>query len=186
VIAAMAANRRIKRRKPSGPTSLGSLVQQTAPGKAASQIVVSRSVWQEVAGVGFARRTHPTRFDRGTLWVEVASAGWAQELALVEKTILQRLRERGVVVERLRFNVTDVVRAERGGVYGPPRSAVEAVRNMDVPAEVARAVNKVKDDDLRRVIANAARAAARRDAEVALRAKAAEVEKAIPKLPGKR
>ncbi len=161
-------------------------MQKTAPGKAASQIVVSRTVWQEVAGVGFARRTHPVRFDRGTLWIQVASAGWAQELALVEKTILQRLRERGVVVDRLRFHVTDVIRAERGGVYAPPRSAVQAAREMELPEETARVVAKVRDDDLRRVIAAAARAAARRDAEVALKARAAENERAIPKLPGKK
>lgn len=173
-------------RKREGPTSLGKIVQQTAPGKAASQIVVSRRVWQEVAGVGFARRTHPTRFDRGTLWVQVASAGWAQELALVEKVILDRLREKGVVVERLRFTVTDVARPERGGVYAPPRSAVEAARESQISADVARAIEKVSDPSLRDIIAKTARMIARRDAEVQVRAEAAKVERAIPKVPGKK
>ena len=173
-------------RKREGPTSIGQIVQQTAPGKAASQIVVSRRVWQEVAGVGFARRTHPTRFDRGTLWVQVGSAGWAQELALVEKVILDRLRERGVVVERLRFTVMDVPRPERGGVYAPPRSAVEAAREKEISAEVARAIEKVSDPSLRDIITKTARTIARRDAEVAVRAEAAAVERALPKLPGKK
>jgi hypothetical protein len=169
-----------------GPTSLGDLVQKTAPGKAASQIVVSRRVWQEVAGVGFARRTHPTRFDRGTLWVEVASAGWAQELALVEKVILDRLRDRGVVVERLRYTVREVARPERGGVYAPPKSAVEAAREKELSAEAARALAKVSDPSLRDIMAKTARTIARRDAEVAVRREAAGVDKAIPKLPGKK
>lgn len=159
-------------------------MQKTAPGKAAAQMVVSRTVWQEVAGVGFARRTQPTRFDRGTLWVQVASAGWALELALVEKTILERLRARGVTVERLRFNVVDVVRAERGGVYAPPRTAVDAAREMELPEEAARAVAKVRDPELRDIIARTGRAAARRKAEVDLKAEAASKERAIPKLPG--
>lgn len=173
-----------RKRDADGPTSLGDLVQKTAPGKAASQIVVSRRVWQEVAGVGFARRTHPTRFDRGTLYVQVASAGWAQELALVEKVILERLRERGVVVERLRFTVTEVARPERGGVYAPPRSAVEAAREKKLSAEAARALERVSDPSLREVIEKTARTIARREAEVAVRQEAAAVEKAIPKLPG--
>jgi hypothetical protein len=165
------------------PTRIGDLVQKTAPGKAASQIIVSRSVWQEVAGVGFARRTHPTRFDRGTLWVEVASAGWAQELALVEKTILERLRARGVVVERLRYNVTDVARPERGGIFAPAKKIVQAAREMELPEETARAVAKVRDPDLRDVIAKTARAAARRKAEVDVR-DAANTDRAVPRLPG--
>ena len=176
------------KRKPSrnrreGPTRIGDLVQKTAPGKAAAQIIVSRTVWQEVAGVGFARRTHPTRFDRGTLWVEVASAGWAQELALVEKTILERLRLRGVVVERLRYNVTDVARPERGGVYAPAKKAVQAAREVELPAETAHAVAKVRDPELRDIIARTARAAARRKAEVDVR-DAANTDRAIPRVPG--
>ncbi|MBI2391106.1 MAG: DUF721 domain-containing protein [Deltaproteobacteria bacterium] len=159
-------------------------MQKTAPGKAAAQIVVSRQVWEAVAGVGFARRTHPTRFDRGTLWVEVASAGWAQELGLVEKVILERLHARGVVVQRLRFTVREVTRAERGGVYAPPKEAVRAAREMELPGEVARAIAKVRDPELRDVITKTARAAERRKAEVALKEEAARVERAIPRVPG--
>lgn len=165
---------------------MGDLVRETAPGRAAASIVVSRQVWEAVAGVGFARRTHPTRFDRGTLWVEVASSGWAQELALAEKVILERLRARGVQIERIRCVVREVARPERGGVYAPPVTAVQAAREMELPADVAAAVARVRDLELRDIIAKTARAAARRQAEVELRREAASVEKAVPRVPGKR
>ncbi len=181
----MSRRLRVSRNRREGPTRIGDLVQKTAPGKAAAQIIVTRTVWQEVAGVGFARRTQPTRFDRGTLWIQVASAGWAQELALVEKTIIERLRARGVAVDRLRYNVTDVARPDRGGVYAPPRAAVQAAREVELPAETARAVAKVRDPELREIIAKTARAAARRKAEVDVR-DAANVERAVPRLPGKK
>jgi hypothetical protein len=177
-------SRPTKRRSRSEPTRLGDLVQQTAPGKAAASVVVSRQVWEAVAGVGFARRTHPTRFDRGTLWVEVASSGWAQELALAERVIIERLAERGVAVQRLRCVVREVARPDRGGVYAPPRAAVQAARELELPSDVAKAIAKVHDSELRDVIAKTARAAMRRQAEVDLRREAAEVERAIPRIPG--
>jgi hypothetical protein len=179
----MAGPKRRKRSR-SEPTRLGDLVQQTAPGKAAASVVVSRQVWEAVAGVGFARRTHPTRFDRGTLWVDVASSGWAQELALAERVILQRLEARGVVVQRLRCVVREVARPDRGGIYAPPRAAVQAARELELTPEVAQAIAKVKDPDLRDIIAKTARAAARRQAEVDLKREAAQVERAIPQIPG--
>jgi hypothetical protein len=182
----MAKPLRRKRLRMEKPVAVGVLVRQTAPGKAASSVVVSRQVWEAVAGVGFARRTMPTRFDKGVLWVEVASSGWAQELALAERVILQRLRERGVHVDRLRCTVRDVPRPDRGGVYAPPKAALAAARTVELPAEAARAVAKVADPALREAIAKMARAAARRQAEVALKREAAEVERAIPNVPGGR
>jgi hypothetical protein len=44
---------------------------------------------------------------------------------------------------------------------------------------------KVRDAELRQIILGTARAVARRDAEVETKRRAAEVERAIPRLPGK-
>lgn len=179
----MAARRRP--RKKGEPTSLGDLVRNTPAGRAAVETVVSRRLWEEVAGVGFARRTRPTRIHRGTLYIQVASAGWAQELALAERVLLERLRGRGVAVERLRYEVVDVDAPDRGGVYAPRREEVERARALDLPPEAARAVAKVQDPTLRELMAKTARAVARRQAEVDLRASAAGEARAIPRVPGK-
>lgn len=178
--------RRIRRPRNAAPTRLGDLVQQTAPGKAAAQRVLSRTLWETVAGVGFARRTRPSRLHRGTLYVVVASAGWAQELALVERVVLDRLRAQGVEVERLRYEVGEVDLPDRGGVYAPPKEEIVRAQQTDVPEEAARALAKVRDPGLREVIAKAARAAARRKAEVDVKESAAKDERAIPRLPGEK
>jgi hypothetical protein len=156
----------------------------TEAGRAAGQLVVSRQVWEAVAGVGFARRTRPLKLRRGTLYVQVGSAGWAQELALVERTILERLRARGIVVERLRYQVGEVESPDRGGVYAPPRSEIERARALELSAEAAQVVMRVRDPSLREVLARTARAVARRSAEIALREEAAAQARAIPRVPG--
>ena len=184
-VARMAATSR-RRRKRGEPTRLGDLVRQTPPGKAAAAAVVSRQVWEAVAGVGFARRTMPTRVDRGVLWVEVSSSGWAQELALSERVLVERLRARGIEVEKLRCVVRDVPRPERGGVYAPTQAALTVARELELPADAARAVAKVRDPDLRAAIAKLGRAVARRQAEVDLKREAASVERAIPRVPSER
>lgn len=181
----MAGKRPGKRRTSNAtPTRLGDLVQRTEPGKAAAQRVLSRAIWEEVAGVGFARRTRPGRIHRGTLFVIVASSGWAQELALVEKVVIDRLSQRGIEIERLRYEVGDVEAPDRGGVYAPERQAVEAARKADLPEDAASALDKVRDPGLREVMALAARAAARRKAVVELEESAYAERKAIPRLPG--
>lgn len=172
-----------KRTSNATPTRLGDLVQRTEPGKAAAQRILSRAVWEEVAGVGFGRRTRPGRIHRGTLFVIVASSGWAQELALVEKVVIDRLLQRGIEIERLRYEVGDVDAPDRGGVYAPERGAVEVARTMPLPEDAASALGKVRDPGLREVMAKAARAAARRKAVVELEEGAKE-RKAIPRLPG--
>lgn len=175
------------RRRPKGePTRLADLVQTTEAGRAARERALSRKAWEEVAGVGFARRTKPLRIHRGTLYVEVSSSGWAQELALAERVIVERLRARGVEVDRLRASVRDVEPPERGGVYAPAREQVDRARKVDVPDDVARSLAKVRDAGLREAIAKAARAAARKKAEVDVRDEAAKVKRAIPRVPGVR
>lgn len=50
--------------------------------------------WVEVVGEGLAGRSHPERYERGTLWVAVEGSAWAQELRMRKDVILRRLRER--------------------------------------------------------------------------------------------
>ncbi len=111
-----------RRRRQEAPTALAELLKQTAPGKAAANVVLSRATWLEIAGVAFAKRTRPDRVERGTLHVVVVSPGWAQELTLHAPVLLERLRAKGVEVERMRFRVGDVEPPDRGGIHAPART----------------------------------------------------------------
>jgi len=172
-----------KARRAGAPTRIGDLVAKTAPGRAAVNVVVSRAVWEEVAGVGFARRTRPERVVRGTLYVVVASSGWAQELALHEPTLLERLKSRGVEVERLRFRVGEVELPDRGGVYAPAKEELVRARTLEAPEEAKASLARIADPALREALEKAARAAARRKAEVEATERAAKDKK--PRIPGR-
>lgn len=50
--------------------------------------------WSEVVGEFLAERSHPDRYERGTIWVAVEGSAWAQELRMIRDTILERLRAR--------------------------------------------------------------------------------------------
>jgi hypothetical protein len=58
-----------------------------------AQIVLQE--WDEVVGPVLGQRSHPDRYDHGTVFVAVSGSEWAQELRMSKETILSRLRERG-------------------------------------------------------------------------------------------
>lgn len=64
--------------------------------------------WPEIVGPLLAVRSHPDRFDKGTVWVSVTGSAWAQELRMREPDILKRIAERTGdphLVVSLRFGV---------------------------------------------------------------------------------
>lgn len=47
--------------------------------------------WASCVGEPIAKKSHPEKFQKGTLWVGVSSAAWVQELQMLKLEILQRL-----------------------------------------------------------------------------------------------
>lgn len=70
--------------------------------------------WAEIVGPGMAARSHPERFDRGTVWVAVEGSAWAQELRMIRDVILDRLEkksgESGLFLD-VRFGVRPLPKA---------------------------------------------------------------------------
>ena len=64
--------------------------------------------WPQVVGPGLASRSHPERYERGTVWVAVEGSAWAQELRMIKDVIIDRLEqhagERGLFID-VRFGV---------------------------------------------------------------------------------
>lgn len=50
--------------------------------------------WDHIVGPSLAGRSHPDRFERGTVWVAVEGSAWAQELRMVKDVLLDRLEQR--------------------------------------------------------------------------------------------
>lgn len=69
--------------------------------------------WEEVVGEALAKRSWPDRYDRGTVWVAVEGSGWAQELRMLKRQILDKLStlsgERDMFID-VRFGVRPLKR----------------------------------------------------------------------------
>lgn len=72
---------------------LGPAIQSEEILRAARAQLVLRD-WPIIVGVDMAGRSHPERYDRGTVWVAVEGSAWAQELRMIKDRILRRLEER--------------------------------------------------------------------------------------------
>lgn len=71
--------------------------------------------WPTFVGSSLAGRSHPDRYDHGTVWVAVESSTWAQELRMNRETILARLRERSgedSLFQDIRFGVRPIRRED--------------------------------------------------------------------------
>jgi len=82
---------------------------QAALQKAAPQtpLAAIQTAWAKAVGEQLASRAVPVSERQGTLVVECADAVWAQELDLMQETLLERLREQvgDQAPEALRFRV---------------------------------------------------------------------------------
>jgi predicted nucleic acid-binding Zn ribbon protein len=119
------------------------------------------AAWPSVVGEAVARNAWPLRISRdGTLHVAAASATWAHELDLLQDTILEGLRARlgDAAPAKLRFAT---------GPIPEPAPAQERVaeaspRPLAVPPEIAseaaEAASEIDDEELRALVARAARA----------------------------
>lgn len=111
---------------------------------------VDEALWVLVVGKVVATRTRPTKLQPdGTLLVRTASAAWSQELSLLEPAIRAKLNEKGVRVERLRFQVGSVA-----PITTPFEIAkvTKALPRQPIPGELAAVLAEVEDDELRAAI----------------------------------
>ncbi len=129
---------------------LASLGDVLAQSKALTQEGrVSWQQWRAVVGSRVAARSRPDNIDAGTLWVTVTSNAWAQELSMLRRTIIGRLRGAGAKIERLRFRVGKVEPLR------PPRQLTPA-RPASLPPDLAARIAQIDDAELRDAITEAA------------------------------
>ncbi|MBW2525009.1 MAG: DUF721 domain-containing protein [Deltaproteobacteria bacterium] len=126
---------------------------QLTPPRSVRLPPLSRTDWEDAVGARVATRTEPYRLDRGVLFVRVASAAWANELAMLTEPIITHLRQQGMDLHSVRFTV--------GKVQAQPRTrgtpvAAPAPPLEKLPQDVQDAVAAVDQPELREAIAQAA------------------------------
>ena len=175
---------RFKRAPLDTPMLLSDVVAKTLVGRVAARRVISRALWQEVAGIGFARRTYPDKLVRGTLHVMVHSSSWAHELSLHETHILERLRAYDIEVHKLKFHVTKVEPFQYAGLNAPTQQEEnEAAQSVQISEEQQRALEPISNVQLRTVLENTVRASLRYQAKRSLSSRVAHENRAIPAVP---
>jgi len=135
----------------SKPISLGKLLGEAKTLRSSS--AVGADAWRAAVGDRIAARAQAAELERETLTVNVASSTWSQELSLLSETIVERLRERGVRVRRLRFRLKAPEAPARD--WSLP-CAVVPVTKAPLPEELATRLEQVEDPALRSAIAEAA------------------------------
>lgn len=126
------------------------------PAGAMAEIV---RAWPEAVGDNIARNAWPGRVARdGTLHVNTSSSAWAFELGLLERQIMERLRE------ALGRDAPKGLRFAPGRLPAPAREAPsQAPRRPPQPSseerlEAERLAAPIEDENLRKLVANAAAA----------------------------
>lgn len=127
---------------------------QLAPPQGLQLPPLTPAAWEQAVGARVAARTEPYRLERGVLFVRVASAAWANELAMLTEPIIDHLRAQRLDVRAVRFTVGKVVR--------PPRTRRDPVPHTtaplrDLPPDIEQRVKAIDEPELREAIAQAAR-----------------------------
>jgi hypothetical protein len=124
-------------------------------------LVELTAAWPEVVGDAVSRNAWPLRLGRdGTLHVAAASATWAHELDLLRGNILDALRARlgSSAPARLRFAVGPIPEPTAGGEPSPAASREPLEVPPEIASEAAAAAAEIDDEELRELVARAARA----------------------------
>lgn len=142
--------------------ALGGELRRLGPAASTSALV---EAWPPAVGEAISRNAWPGRVARdGALHVATSSSAWAFELAQLEETILQRLREAlgDQAPSRLRFAVGPLPETSRespADAPAPPPPVGPAEREQAAAFAAA-----VEDPELRELVARAAAASLARAA----------------------
>lgn len=112
--------------------------------------------WSRVVPEMVHSHARPVRHHLGILYVNVSNSTWAQELSYLSDDIRDKLRAAvpGIDLRAIRFRpgpLPDVTPIEE--VKKNPRAPIKLAA---LPDEVARSLAAIRDDDLRKVVADAA------------------------------
>lgn len=112
------------------------------------------SWWERAVSRRIAEVARPVRLSHGTLTVHTRSSVWAQELSFHEEDLLASVRAVVPQVQRIRIKVGEM--PPPGQAPDPPPPKVEPLKLTELPADIARALARIGDDDLRATLGRAA------------------------------
>jgi hypothetical protein len=136
------------------PRRLGDVLSGTVQGISSSDQAQAYSAWLRAVGPEVAAATRPGRFARGTLTVGCESSVWANELAYLTGTILERMGsiDPAHPVKRLRFEAVGPF--DRQGNEAPaanPKGGRRKLADTELDEALARTAD-LSDEGLRAAV----------------------------------
>lgn len=125
------------------------------------------AVWTSIVGENLCGHLTPVRVKRGTLVIQSSSSSWLQEAHFMEEALLRNLAERApeTSIERLEFQLVKGGRRTRTAARDPRLASDAGTEQGPLPesveARIRETVDKVEDSDLRELLRNVLRLAAR-------------------------
>src|SRR5690242_18931769 len=99
-------SRRPRRPKMRMPETLEGVIDRAGENRfAPRRPPIALAVWVAAVGLRVAERARPVDLQNGVLTVRVATSVWANELSLLQSSIIERLHAEGVELRELRFRV---------------------------------------------------------------------------------
>jgi hypothetical protein len=145
---------RRKRKRMIAPEALEQVLARAGEDRfAPNRAPLPPHVWAAAVGARIAERTRPVAIEGGVLVVRAATSVWANELSLLSEALLARLHRAGIAVKALRFRVGTIEPPERA----PALRTAKVPRPIELEPQMARMIARVKDDELRDAITDAAR-----------------------------
>lgn len=150
------------RRARAYPAALFDILRKVYPAPEELPAARAFSFWSKAMPERVQLNAQPVRFQRGELYVNVTSASWAQELAMMGPQLLRRLQMHApsAGVRSIRFQVgplPDFPLARRRREEPPLGTVID-----ELPEEIGRELACIDDDALREAVGNAALSALRR------------------------
>jgi len=150
----------MKKRRKGPPEPVGSLVERVHAKVGGTDTAYLRvfTAWEKVVSDRVYDNARPARLQQGKLVVHTATSAWASALQLDTENILEGLRARvpRVPVTSLVFRVGALPPAPPRAPKRRPPPVLRPV--TDLPEDVARALARIGNDDLRDAVARAAAA----------------------------
>jgi hypothetical protein len=145
---------RRQRRGGGGPRALGDILDGTYPGTAEDRpLLQTFGWWDRTVPPRIAKHARPVALRHGTLVIHTQTSAWAQELSFHEADLLKSIRGRVGAVKRLRIRVGAMPRPPEQKT--PRKPKVTPLALSELPSDVARALARVGDDDVRDILARA-------------------------------
>lgn len=137
------------------PMPVARVLDHAYPGKPSDRpLIRTFSWWYEAIPARIAEHARPVNIRNGTLWVHTKNAAWAQELSFHAAEMLAAAQRHVPEIARLRFRVGPMPPAPPRPEPEPPKRTPIAA--TELPAEIARALAALGDDELRNTVTLAA------------------------------